>query len=241
MKILIVDDEEEARSLIRYYLEETKLDQCVILEASSGTDVPDLLKDNTIDLLFLDVQMPGATGIEVLEGTKKEKLPAIIFTTAFDEYALTAFEYDAVDYLLKPFDSTRFQRAFNKAVYYIEFIKSKRKEDCLTNIVVRSGAKTDIVPIGEVLFFRGDGIYIQVVTKEKTFLYSEKPLYELQALLPPAQFLRVHKSYIVNFHYVRRIKSLLNGDYTIVLKNNQEIKASRTYKDLLKEKLQSGK
>ncbi len=233
LKILIADDEEEARSLICFYLNENE-EKYIATEATNGNEVMDLINGQSFDLLFLDVKMPGLSGIDVLSKIEKDALPAIIFTTAFDKYALAAFDYDAVDYLLKPFDQNRFQKALQKAIHYIEFIKLNKDNGYLSKIILKSGSKTDIIPINEILFFRGDGIYVQVVTKDKTYLYNEKPLYELQALLPPSYFIRIHKSYIVNFHFIRGVKSLLNGDCTVLLKNNREIRASRTYKDKLK-------
>jgi two-component system, LytTR family, response regulator len=232
LKILIADDEIEARELLLYYLQEWQ--SATLREASNGTDALQLLNTFKPDIVFLDIRMPEMTGIEVLQQKADSSKPAVIFTTAFDEYALPAFDYEAVDYLLKPFDKERFDRSMRRAIDYRNFIKAETQKSFLKHLPVRIGSKTDLLNIEHISYFQAEGSYVQVVTNEKTYLISE-PIYELESVLDPALFARVHRSVIVRTEMIQQIQSLMNGDHILILKNGSELRASRSYRDTINE------
>lgn len=228
LKILIADDEEEARKVILHYLNQ-ELNTFSVYETEDGKSTIEAMNVFKPDILFLDVKMPEASGIQVLEN-KINLLPAIIFTTAFEQYALPAFDFDAIDYLLKPIEQKRFIKALQKAIQFVQVAKKKAH---VTNITVRQGIKTFLVSIDTILFFQSQGKYVEIVTKDKSYLINQS-LYELEAALNPIQFIRIHKSTIVNTSFINEIISLLNGDYNLKLMNGDIVRASRTYKKGLK-------
>lgn len=233
MRILIADDEKEARELLLYYLRDLK-DDAQLAECADGKSTLEALKNFKPDILFLDIKMPELSGMEVLQLTEVTARPAVIFTTAYDEYALPAFDLEAVDYLLKPFEKDRFDRALKRAMDYVEFTKKKTSESYLTQLPGKFGSRTDLIPVNEVHYFQAEGSYVQIVTGSKTYLLTQ-PIYELESSLDPAHFTRVHRSVIVNISCIKSIQSLLNGDHELVLANGRKIRASRTYKDKIKE------
>jgi two-component system, LytTR family, response regulator len=231
-KILIADDESQARKLICLYLDQSPIPK-ITIESSDGREVLSLIETEHPDILFLDIKMPGLTGIEVLQLREKKLLPAILFTTAMAEYALSAFDLDAIDYLLKPFDQERFLKALRKATDYVEYIRSNSDKEKLRSLSVKNGTKTIIIGFSEIEYFLADGPYIRVIAGRKQYLLS-MPMYELQHSLPPSFFLRVHRSCIVNTGFVKEIRSLLNGDFTLLLQSGKELRASRTYREQLR-------
>lgn len=237
LKILLADDEKEARELLLHYLHRWQ-HTVSIQEALDGKTALKALKEFQPDILFLDIKMPELSGIEVLQNKEAGALPAVVFTTAYDEFALPAFDFEAVDYLLKPFDKERFEKALKRAMDYVEFIKNKKPKNFIANVAVRTGSKTDLIPVNDVCYFQAEGAYVQVVTTTKTYLVTD-PIYELESSLDPKVFYRVHRSVIVNTQYIKSIQSLLNGDHILVLKNDKEIRASRTYREQIK-KLKEG-
>jgi two-component system LytT family response regulator len=231
LKILIADDEKEARELLLYYLHEhqnLQLKECADGEATLQT-----LRQFQPDILFLDIKMPEISGLDVLQRKPQSILPAIIFTTAYDEYALPAFEHAATDYLLKPFEKERFDKALHRAMDYVQLIKNKKEGNHSLHIPVKTGSRTDLIPVENVQYFQAEGSYVQVVTENKNYLINES-MYELDTSLDPSLFVRVHRSIIVNINYINSIQSLLNGDHMLLLKNGKKIRASRTYKDKIK-------
>jgi two-component system LytT family response regulator len=230
-KILIADDEKEARELLRHFLHADSNLQ--IKECADGDTTLKILQEFQPDILFLDIKMPEISGLEVLQKKKQTALPAVIFTTAYDEYALPAFDYEAIDYLLKPFEKERFNKALNRAMEYVELVKNKKEGEYAIHIPVKSGSRTYLVPVGEIQYFHAVGAYVQVVTENKTHLIAES-MYELETELNPSKFARVHRSVIVNINFIKSIQSLLNGDHLMQLINGKEIRASRTYRDKIK-------
>jgi two-component system, LytTR family, response regulator len=233
LKILVADDEQEARELILHYLEESGI-QYQVFQATNGRSALEMLEKNKPELLFLDIRMPEMSGIDVLQLKEKSELPVVIFTTAFDEYALPAFDHEATDYLLKPFEKQRFIKALDKATRYISLVKNGNKKEYLTQLSIKSGSRTIIVPVKEIDFFQASGAYVTVHTNNRSLLMNEA-LYELEEKLDPLYFLRVHKSVILNLAAVKEIHSLANGDFMIRLLNGKEIRGSRTYKMKIKE------
>ena len=235
LKIIIADDEPDARKLILLYLKEAGI-SCQTFEANDGTAALDLLKKGNADILFLDMKMPELSGMDVLELRDKNILPAIIFTTAYDEFALRAFDSDAMDYLLKPFDQTRFSKALKKAMDFITFKELIIEKENLKVLSIKDGTRTNVIPFQDIEYFLSDGPYVRVVTGTRNYLI-QKPLYRLEEELPLHIFMRVHRSCILNKARILEVKSLLNGDYTILMKGGGEIRASRTYRENLRSTL----
>jgi two-component system LytT family response regulator len=163
-KVLIADDETAARELILFYLKEWE-GNIIVKECSDGNEAHQALKTFQPDIIFMDIKMPGKTGIEVLQN-KGPALHAVIFTTAYDNYALPAFELEAVDYLLKPFEKERFNKALKRAIEYLELIKTKTGSTKLQHIPVKIGSKTDLVPAVHVIFFHAEGPYVHLFFQE---------------------------------------------------------------------------
>lgn len=232
LKILVADDEKEARELLLHYLYQYESNAQVI-ECADGKATHEALKEFNPDILFLDIKMPELSGIEVLQKKESSIHPAIIFTTAYEDYALPAFDFEAIDYLLKPFEKERFEKALKKAIAYVDFAKNKKRKILTSTFAVKTGSRTDLIPLQDIHYFQAEGTYIQVVTSAKTYLIPE-PIYELELSLDPGQFSRIHRSVIVNTQYIKSINSLLNGDHQVVLKNGKELRASRTYRDTIK-------
>ncbi|MBD0285787.1 MAG: response regulator transcription factor [Flavisolibacter sp.] len=232
LKIIIADDEKEARALLLHYLQGWQ--NTVIKECADGSSTLAILPEFEPDILFLDIKMPELTGLQVVQKRPAALLPAVIFTTAFDEYALPAFDYEAIDYLLKPFEKERFDRAMKRAIDYITFVKNKQARNYLTQLPVKTGSKTELIPVDDIYYFQAEGSYVQAITEKKAYLISD-PIYELESALDPLRFARVHRSVIVQVPFIKSIQSLLNGDHILVLSNGKEIRASRTYRDKINE------
>ena len=230
MKILIADDEQSARELIVYYLSQTSYSP-IVFHASDGRTALELLAKEKPDILFLDVKMPELDGIEVLKQRDASPLPAIIFTTAFDEFALPAFDYEATDYLLKPFGKKRFDKALEKAARYVHLIKSAGP--WLEQLSIKKGNKTQLIAVNEVKYFRSQGAYVEVRSTDKVSLINT-PLYELEASLDPARFTRIHKSLIICWKNIKEIRSLVNGDFLVMMNNGEQLRGSRTYRSNVK-------
>jgi two-component system, LytTR family, response regulator len=226
MKVLIADDEIEARQLIYFFLRELEV-SCLIKETGDGLSTIQALAGYEPDILFLDIKMPGLSGIEVLQQKGKSNLPAIIFTTASDEYALSAFDFDAIDYLLKPFEQERFQKALSKAMNFVDFVQSGKKY--ISTLPIKHGNRSVFLPVKDILYFSSDGNYVEVFMADKKYSLNQA-LYKLEVMLDPGDFIRVHRSALVNLHAVRNVTSLANGDSILFLSNGQKVKASRFYK-----------
>jgi two-component system, LytTR family, response regulator len=229
VKILIADDEREARELLLHYLKDWS-NQVIIDQCADGKTTLEYLIKFQPDILFLDIKMPELSGIEVMQQKQITNPLAVIFTTAYDEYALPAFDFEAVDYLLKPFEKERFNKAMKKAMDYVDFIRIKKSRSFIDHLAVKTGSRTDRIPVNEIYYFQAEGSYVQVVSEKKTQLITE-PIYELESILNPEMFLRIHRSFIVNIKFIQSIQSLLNGDHILFLKTGKEIRASRTYRE----------
>jgi two-component system LytT family response regulator len=232
MKILIADDEQSARELIVYYLSQTSYNP-IIFHTTDGRTALELLAKEKPDILFLDVKMPELNGIEVLKQRDAAPLPAIIFTTAFDEFALPAFDYEATDYLLKPFGKERFDKALEKAAHYVHFVKNQSAKSWLGQLSIKKGNKTQLIAINEVQYFRSQGAYVEVNSTNNVSLINT-PLYELEASLDPDRFTRIHKSLIICWKNIKEIKSLVNGDFLVIMNNGEQLRGSRTYRSNVK-------
>jgi two-component system LytT family response regulator len=245
IRVLIIEDETPARELIKYMLKDHPGIE-VIGECADGFCGAREIKEKRPDLIFLDIQMPKLTGFELLEVLDEK--PEVIFTTAFDQYAIRAFELNAVDYLLKPYSKERFDSALAKAVSRIgketqEPDKVEKlvtavteAEGYLTRIVFRKGAGIKIIPLNLISYLASEDDYVMIYYNEGKAL-KPKTMKYYEDHLPPSLFMRVHRSYIVNIEQITRLEPYSKDNYVAVLKSGEKIPVSRTGYKMLREKL----
>jgi two-component system LytT family response regulator len=245
IRVLIIEDETPARELIKYMLKDHPGIE-VIGECADGFCGAREIKEKRPDLIFLDIQMPKLTGFELLEVLDEK--PEVIFTTAFDQYAIRAFELNAVDYLLKPYSKERFDSALAKAVSRIgketqEPDKVEKlvtavteAEGFLTRIVFRKGAGIKIIPLNLISYLASEDDYVMIYYSEGKAL-KPKTMKYYEDHLPPSLFMRVHRSYMVNIEQITRLEPYSKDNYVAVLKSGEKIPVSRTGYKMLREKL----
>lgn len=242
-KTLIVDDEPLARVRMKNLLSEYPQDIEVIGEASSGEEAVDKIKSLSPDLIFLDIQMPDLNGFEVLESLDEDDIPLIVFTTAFDNYALRAYEENTVDYLLKPIEDERLSltieklrkqaklqiSADNALLNTFSWDKLKQlvvpENNFLSRIQVRIGDRTILVNVDEVIRFQSDEKYTMLYTPTNQYLI-DTPLVELETKLNPRQFVRVHRAHLVAIDYIAEIQRAEAGRLCIILKDKAKTPVS---------------
>jgi two-component system LytT family response regulator len=201
------------------------------------------IEERAPDLVFLDVQMPGLDGFEVIEAVGAERMPPVVFVTAYDEFAVKAFEVQAVDYLLKPFDQARFRKAFERAARQARGRKSGNPELLarlldsvrpaarpLERLLVRDQGRLLLLPLSQVHRLSAEGNYVRVHTAGKAHLVRET-LARLEARLDPARFVRIHRSEIVALDAIQELQPFFHGDYVVVLKNGERLRLSRRYQE----------
>jgi two-component system LytT family response regulator len=247
VRALIVDDEEPARQLLRSFLAQWPEVQ-VVGEAGDGATAVELVRRLGPDLAFLDVQMPGMTGFDVVAALDPDKLPTIVFVTAYDQYALKAFEVSACDYLLKPFDSDRLATTMRRV-----FARSKKTEREVAAALrallahLRTPAADHVVvkADGRHLFLATDQIeWIEAVGKDVRLHIAGAPvtvresMNSLDQRLDPARFFRVHRSAIVNRSHIREMQSWFKGDYVLILKSGARVVSGRTYRPVVQRLLE---
>ncbi|MBA3665397.1 MAG: response regulator [Bacteroidetes bacterium] len=247
IKAIIIDDEPLARMVVKEYLAAHKNIE-LVAECGDGFEAVKTIQLLNPNLIFLDIQMPKINGFETLE--LLEKKPGVIFTTAFDEYALKAFEQNAVDYLLKPFSNERFDKAITKFIdtQNVSGTASSKNVEDLENItrkhldeahriVVKNGSNILILPVDDVVYIEAYDDYVKIFNKE-TFYLKKKTMGYYEEILNPAQFVRVHRSFILNVNYITRIEPLDKNNQLAVLKTGAKIPLSKTgfgrLKDVLK-------
>jgi len=245
IRALIIEDEAPARDLIRYMLQDHK-DVEIIGECADGFCGVREIKEKRPDLIFLDIQMPKLTGFEMLEVL--DERPEIIFTTAYDQYAIRAFEMNAVDYLLKPYSKPRFDEALEKAVQRIgkgendsekidKLVNATTEaEGLLTRIVFRKGAGIKIIPLDLISHFAAEDDYVMIYYNEGKALKTKTMKY-YEEHLPPDIFMRVHRSFIVNIEHISKLEPYSKDNYVAVLKSGEKIPVSRAGYKSLREKL----
>lgn len=241
---LIIDDEPPARSVIRSYLEKHSSIN-IAGECSNGFEALKAIQDNNPDLLFLDVQMPKVSGLELLEVL--DEVPVVVFSTAYDQYALKAFEMSAVDYLLKPYSQERFDKAMAKVMDQLESGKKTDAKEVIHNraeasghyldrIVVKTGNKMHVIPASKVRFIEASEDYVMIHAEKQRHLKAQTmKFYETQ--LNPGNFVRIHRSYIVNVNFVERLEPYDKDTYIAIMTEGQRLKISRTGYRKLKETL----
>lgn len=273
LSTIIVDDEPLARKGLAIRLQAHK-DINVIEQCCNGREAIEAIRAYQIDLMFLDIQMPGLNGFEVIESIIEQGLtmPVVVFVTAFDQYALKAFEVHALDYLLKPADEERLEQTIEKIQQYFKSNADSAHKSKLVRLVsdvtgndyqkilteldndqelsissysdvlaIKDGGEVNRVPVKDILWIdaAGDYMCVHTIANEKTNTQEStyilrKTMKELEACLDPKQFIRNHRSTIVNKHVIDKFCSQVNGEYFLVLKNGKELKVSRSYKDKVK-------
>ncbi|HJQ37481.1 MAG TPA: LytTR family DNA-binding domain-containing protein [Thermoanaerobaculia bacterium] len=231
IRTLIVDDELLARQRIEDLLAKEP-DIEIVGTASEGEEAIEAIQTLKPDLLFLDVQMPGRTGVEVLETIGEEAMPVTIFITAFDRFAIKAFDLAAADYLVKPFDDERFAQALRRAR---QLIPSPTKR-YLQTFAVELRGQTRALPAAKVDYITASGPYAELHIGERTFTIREK-MQTLEEQLDPDAFFRIHRSAIVRLDRVDALLHAPGGDYAVRLKDGTELSVSRTRRDELAGKL----
>ncbi|WP_346319762.1 LytTR family DNA-binding domain-containing protein [Chitinophaga sp. YIM B06452] len=240
IKTILIDDEPLARELVKEYLQAyPQID--VVAECNDGFEGLKAIQQYQPDLIFLDIQMPKINGFEMLELV--DKIPCVIFTTAFEEYALRAFEVSAVDYLLKPFSKDRFDKALQKMLerkteITADFLDSAAREVPMQHnrIVVKTNGKIKIIPVQEIHYLEAADDYVKIVTAEGSFL-KNKTMAFFEKMLDPQQFIRVHRSYILNVSQITRIDPYEKETYLAILRDGSKVLVSKTGYPKLKEVL----
>ena len=246
-KVVIIDDEAPARNLLLEYLQHFPFLHCVesCRDGFEGLKAINLHKP---DLVFLDVQMPKINGLEMLELLETDPMPQIVFTTAYDEHALKAFDYNTIDYLLKPISLDRFTSAIKKITGHVErfsgradlpaglTIQSGFPDGSLERIVVRSGTDIHIIPDHDIFCLEAQDDYVLVCTDKQEFL-KRKTLGFYERMLDPGLFVRVHRSYIARIDAISRIEPYSKDAFVAILKNGRKISVSKKGYALLKELL----
>lgn len=250
IRALIVDDEPPARENLRLLLE-TEEDVEVVAECGSGASAVEAIENLELDLVFLDVQMPSMDGFEVIEAVGPGRMPITVFVTAYDRYALRAFETRALDYLLKPFDDARFAEALERAR---ERILRRDESDFarrvlslvqggepagrrhLTHLTVRERERVVLVKVEDVARFEAAGDYVEVHVGDRTHLIDDT-MKSLEAELDPRRFVRIHRSHIVNVDRIAELEPFFHGDWVITMDDGAELRLARTRREALERAL----
>jgi two-component system LytT family response regulator len=252
VRVLIADDEPLARQRIADLLAKEP-DVEIAGMAASGNEAVDAIGELHPDLVFLDVQMPGMSGLQVIDAIGPENMPATIFVTAFDQFALKAFDRAALDYLVKPFDDERFAQAFRRARKTIELEEvgkmtrrllsllneappQKPKSAYLERISVESRGQVRVVPVEKIDYITASGPYAELHVGERTFAIRER-MQTLEERLDPSVFFRIHRSAIVPLDRIDTLTRHSGGDYGVRLKNGVELSLSRGRREELEQKL----
>jgi two-component system, LytTR family, response regulator len=242
IRSIIIDDEPLARSIVKEYLQDQKEIE-VLQECNDGFEGVKAIMQHKPHLIFLDIQMPKINGFEMLE--LLDEKPSVIFTTAFDEYAIKAFEAHAVDYLLKPFTKERFEKALEKFFGQTP-VQKRNTEELLQSvthlpsqserIVVKTAGKIKIIAIPEILYLEAADDYVKIHTKEGAFL-KNKTMGFFDNSLPQDQFVRIHRSYILNVQEITRIDPYEKENHLAILRSGARIPVSKNGYGKLKEVL----
>ncbi len=244
IKAIVIDDEPLARSIVKEYLQPYS-EIAIIEECNNGFEGVKAIQQHQPDIIFLDIQMPKINGFEMLE--LLEVSPEVIFTTAFDEYAIKAFEAHAIDYLLKPFSKERFDKAIHKFLTSTPLHKNERNIKSLlentgkhaeeqNRIVIRNGNAIKIIPVQDVWYIEAYDDYVKIFTKDGQQL-KKKTMNYFEKVLDPSYFLRVHRSYIVQLAEITRVDPFEKNNHIALLKSGAKIPLSRSGYIKLKEVL----
>jgi two-component system, LytTR family, response regulator len=252
IRVLVADDEPLARERLTSLLS-TEPDVEVVGQARDGEEAVTAVHDYSPDLVFLDVQMPGMTGFDVIEAVGTDKMPLVIFVTAYDQHALKAFQVRALDYLLKPFDRERFTDALQRARKQIErdetgdlgrrllaLVKDLRRDQPRSDrLVVKSGGRLFFLRTDEIDWVEAAGNYVRLHVGTSSHLLRET-MNAIEGRLDPEKFFRIHRSRIVNMERIQELQPWLNGEYAVLLRTGTRLTLSRGYREKLQERLGKG-
>jgi two-component system LytT family response regulator len=261
IRVLIVDDEPLARQRLEDLLR-AEAGVEIVASVDNGEAAVDAVRSLHPDIAFLDVQMPGKTGIDVVREVGPEAMPLTIFVTAYDRYALQAFDLAAVDYLVKPFDDERFEQAFQRARRYVELEEMGELRErllavldggsrggsssapaappsgspYLERIAVEMRGKVRVVPVSQIEYITASGPYVELHTNERAYLIREA-IHTLEEKLDPNRFLRIHRSIIVRVDLIDTFHRGAGGDYEVQLKGGARLRVSRSRREELERRL----
>lgn len=253
LRVIIADDERPARSFLKAILQEFE-DVEIVGEAENGAEAVEIIRQLKPDLALLDLQMPEVTGLEVVKILKKSEMPLVAFVTAYDEYAVQAFEAGAIDYLLKPIEKTRLRETLQRASERLEQTDFRALEAeklkkaaalydeaarpvFLERIPVKKNEEILLVPTREIVSIIADGELLHLTNlQNKRFVINHR-LKDLEARLAPDKFVRLSRSALVNLEMIEKISQMPGGTYAVLLKNGQEISSSRLQSRILRERL----
>jgi two-component system, LytTR family, response regulator len=233
VKVVIVDDEPLARQVVRILLENDR--ELHVAGECSGVEAAEVIERERPDIVFLDIQMPEVDGFDVLERVGADTVPAIVFVTAYDEYALRAFEFHALDYLLKPFDDRRFFAAVSRAK---EQVRAKTPSSCsfTRRFLVRTREKVLFIKADDLEWVEAADYYVSLHAGGKSYLLRQT-MAEIERQLDPAKFVRVHRSAIVNLDRVKEMHPLFRGDCALVLADGTQLRLSRARREEFERRL----
>jgi two-component system, LytTR family, response regulator len=233
IKTILIDDEPLSREIIKSYLKKFPSVE-VVEECNDGFEGVKAIQQHQPELIFLDIQMPKINGFEMLELV--QPMPAVIFITAFDEFALKAFEANAIDYLLKPVAEDRFEKAIHKFLdksiptetQTTDLLEKMGQSPAQNNrIVVKTGSKVKIIPVHEIQYLEANDDFVKIITSEGTFL-KNKTMSFYEQTLDSLQFVRVHRSYIVHISQITKIEPYQKETHMAILRGGQQIPISKT-------------
>jgi len=245
MRVIIADDEPLSREKVRMLLERER-DIEIVAECSGVEDTAKALQNYRPDLLLLDIEMEGGSGFDVLRGLSIDAAPIVIFTTAYDSYALQAFDTCALDYLLKPFDQERLHRALERA--RAEVMKSARgsfnenlvnllsaanKPARESRLIIKSGGRVVFIQLDEIEWIEAAANYVRLHVAGKSAYLFREAISRMAERLDPSQFIRIHRSFIVNVSRIKELQPCNNGEFMVLLRNGKELPCSRFYRHAL--------
>lgn len=253
IRIIIADDERPAREFLKAVLREFE-DAELVGEAENGADALELIKRLKPDLALLDLRMPEISGLEAVRLLRKSQMPLVAFVTAYDEYAVQAFEVNAVDYLLKPVEKSRLRETLNRAHerleqedwretetenvrHAAEIYQETTRSEFLERIPVKKREEIYLVPVAEIASVIADGELLHITTDKNQRYVINYRLKDLEMRLAPERFLRLSRGALANLEMIARVSPLPGGTYLVTLKNGQEIASSRLQSRILREKI----
>ena len=250
IRVLVVDDEPLARDMLREMLQDDPQAE-IVGESCNGREALDAIRTHKPDLIFLDVQMPELGGFDVLETIEPASLPYVIFVTAYDQYAVRAFEVQALDYLLKPFDQDRFDISWQRAkkqlmrdrnggnmdqriITLLEELKAGKKY--LERLVIKAAGRIYFLDTAEIEWIEAEGNYVSVHAGKKSHLLRET-ITCLETQLDPKKFVRIHRSAIVRLDFIQELQPWFHGEYRVILQDGTQLTLSRNHREKLQEAL----
>lgn len=252
IQTVIIDDMPLARQkLARFLNEDPEIE--IVAECGNGLEAIDAITSLKPELVFLDIQMPEVDGFEVLNHIGLEQMPVFIFVTAFDHFALKAFEVNALDYLLKPYDRERFVQALNRAKKQLQRTEPEPQDErllallktlnpeqkFLKRLAVKTSGRTIFLMIDEIDWIETAGNYLELHVGKEVHLIRER-MNQIESRLDPTRFVRIHRTTIVNLDRIKELQPLFNGDQTVILRNGNQLTLSRTYRDRLLALMEEG-